>query len=216
MNLLNTSSFYILLMNAVHLDKKMALVNADIRQSILDSTRKLVIKDGYNDVSMRKIANQVGCGLGTIYLYFENKDVLFHSLIDEGFEMMFEKIQQAEASQATPESRLRAVCRAYIQFGLSNPEYYEMMYLLHPDRMKRYPKEKFRRARRSFELIAGILQRIADQKGITLKNAKLKSYSIWATLHGAVTILIAKRLDISVDVDEFLDAVVALATQNIN
>ncbi len=69
----------------------MTLVNTDIRQLILETTRKMLIEYGYYAVSMRKIATEAGCGLGTIYLYFKNKDVLFHTLIDEGFEKMFEQ-----------------------------------------------------------------------------------------------------------------------------
>lgn len=193
----------------------MTLVNTDIRQLILETTRKMLVEYGYYAVSMRKIANLAGCGLGTIYLYFENKDVLFHTLIDEGFEKMYEQIQAAVLGTGDPEKALRTACRAYVTFGMENPEYYEIMYQLHPDHMERYPKEKYRRARRSFELIAGIIEKMAVTTNQTTRNAKILSYSLWASLHGLTSILIARRLDVSINREEFIDSVIDTAIRGL-
>jgi len=163
---------------------------------------------------MRKIANKTGCALGTIYLYFENKDVLIHSLIDEGFEKMYQLILNKVNQYQEPEKRLEIFCRQYVNFGISNPEYYEIMYLLHPERMNRYPKDKFRRARRTLELISNILEELAEKRGIIIKDSKLQSYSIWASLHGVITILLARRLDKKVDQNEFIETVIHKAVRS--
>ncbi len=189
----------------------MTLVNTDIRQLILETTRKMLVEYGYYAVSMRKIATEAGCGLGTIYLYFKNKDVLFHTLIDEGFEKMFEQILASVQSLNEPEEALRSACKTYVTFGMENPEYYEIMYQLHPDRMKRYPKEKYRRARRSFELIAGIIDKMTGKDNRTNENARLLSFSLWASLHGVTSILIARRLDVSINQEDFIDSVIDTA-----
>ena len=186
----------------------MAVIQTQIRQNILDTTRKLLVKYGYNSLSMRKIASDAGCALGTIYLYFDNKDVLIHSLIDEGFELMYTDICEDAEKYKAPQQKLESVCRNYISFGLEYPEYYEIMYLLHPERMKRYPREKFRRARRTFDLVAKILDDLALNRGIILQDSTLMSYSIWATLHGVVTILLAKRLDKKIDRNDLIDNVI--------
>jgi len=187
----------------------MAVIHqTQIRQEILETTRKLLVKYGYNFISMRKIASNAGCALGTIYLYFDNKDILIHSLIDEGFEKMYNMLLDETRKYEQPDKRLEVLCKKYISFGLEYPEYYEIMYLLHPERMKRYPKEKFRRARRTFDLVAEILDEVAENRGIMLKDSTLISYSIWASLHGVVTILLARRLDKRIDQNDFIDNVV--------
>ena len=194
----------------------MTLVNTDIRQLILETTRNMLVEYGYYAVSMRKIATEAGCGLGTIYLYFDNKDVLFHTLIDEGFEKMYERISASVQDMNEPEHALRTACKTYVKFGIDNPEYYEIMYQLHPDHMVRYPKEKYRRARRSFELIAGIIEKMTAGNKRTTKNAKILSYSLWASLHGVASILIARRLDISINQEEFIDSVIDMAIIGLN
>ncbi|MDX1502000.1 MAG: helix-turn-helix domain-containing protein, partial [Thermoanaerobaculia bacterium] len=50
---------------------------SDLRRTILDRTRHLLVEEGYNNLSMRKIARAVGCSATSIYLHFENKDALF-------------------------------------------------------------------------------------------------------------------------------------------
>ena len=192
----------------------MPIVEQNIRQLILDTTRDLLIKYGYNSLSMRKIAGSAGCGLGTIYIYFDNKDVLIHDLIDEGFEKMYSHLYESVDSKKDPRDRLAAFISAYIHFGLQNPEFYEIMYLLHPERMRRYPREKYRRARRSLDLLESLIKEVyAGKNG--QGSEQLRSYSIWSALHGAVTIILAKRLDKSISEEAFVDSVIRGALSSV-
>ncbi|HKI45035.1 MAG TPA: TetR/AcrR family transcriptional regulator [Balneolales bacterium] len=192
----------------------MPIVEQDIRELILDTTRNLLTRDGYNSLSMRKIAKTAGCGLGTIYIYFENKDVLIHDLIDEGFEKMYLSLRETVEKEKEARLRLAAFIRAYIHFGLQNPEFYEIMYLLHPERMQRYPREKYRRARRSLELLESLIKEVGSKKS-GLGKEQLLSYSIWSALHGAVTIILAKRLDNSISREAFIESVISGALSSV-
>jgi len=123
----------------------------------------MLLSDGYKSLSMRKLAKSVGCTATSIYLYFSNKDALIHALIDEGMEKLRVVLEGALADASTAKQRLEAICRAYLDFGLANPEYYEAMFMLHPQRMERYPAEKYRLARRNLDLfraaLAAVLKR---------------------------------------------------------
>src|SRR5690554_2597090 len=104
----------------------------DLRRAILDHTRHLLVEEGYNNLSMRKIARAVGCSATSIYLHFENKDALFHALIGEGFARLNEALQDVADAHADAVERLETLSRRYIEFGLDHPEYYEIMFMLHP------------------------------------------------------------------------------------
>ena len=123
--------------------------DSDLRTAVLDAARQRLVREGYRDLSMRDVANAVGCSVSSIYLYFAGKDALVHTLMDEGFERWHQRMREVADAGSTPRARLEAVCRAYVDFGLENPEFYEIMYMFHSDRMSRYPKELFRRARRN-------------------------------------------------------------------
>ncbi len=181
---------------------------SDLRRAILDRTRRMLVEVGYNNLSMRKIARSVGCSATSIYLHFENKDALLHALIDEGMEQLNASLQEVAASHTDPAERLEALSRSYVDFGLENPEYYEVMFMLHPERMARYPAEKYRRARRNLELFAEALGAGADAEQFDVADPAVAASVLWAALHGAVALLLAQRVDVRFERDAFAETVV--------
>ena len=73
----------------------------------------------------------------SIYLYFKSKDALVHALIDEEFEEPTDASRAVAAEGFGLEQLSEA--RAFVDFGLERPAYYEIMFLLRPERMERYP-----------------------------------------------------------------------------
>ena len=179
----------------------------DLRRQILDTTRHLLVQDGYKSLSMRRIARAIGYSATSIYLHFENKDALFHTLIDEGMERLYEEMKTVEAGYPSdPADRLRALCQSYIDFGLNNQEYYEVMFLLHPEHMDRYPADKYRRARRNLDVIARALADGVAQGVMETDDPRVSASTIWSALHGTVSLLIARRVDVRISRDDFIAA----------
>ncbi len=193
-----------------------APAEADLRRVILDTTRHLLVRDGYKSLSMRKIARAIGYSATSIYLHFDNKDALFHALIEEGMERMLEGFKAAEAAHlGDPAARLRALCRRYVAFGLDHPEYYEIMFMLHPEHMERYPPEKYRRARRNLDVIAAALADGAAQGVLSVKDPRVSASAIWAALHGTVSLLLARRVDVRIRQEDFIEAAIAHVIQGV-
>lgn len=183
--------------------------NGDLRRRILDTTRHLLVQDGYQNVSMRKIARAIDYSATSIYLHFDNKDALMHALIDEGMERLYESLKATAAAHPDrPVDRLEALCRQFVAFGLQNPEYYEIMFLLHPEHMERYPPEKYRRARRNLDLIAATLSEGAERGQFVVDDARVSASTIWAALHGAVSLMLAERIDVRIDADAFIESMI--------
>lgn len=179
----------------------------DLRRLILDTTRHLLTTDGYASLSMRRIARQIGYSATSIYLHYENKDQLVHALIDEGVEMLHARLEK-EVVPGKPEATLRALCSAYATFGLEYPEYYEIMYILHTEYIERYPAEKYRRARQNLEFFARALTEGAALGVFDSVNPLLGSTSIWAQLHGAVSLINGHRIDRKIRHETLLEEVI--------
>lgn len=184
------------------------LPQVDIRRTILDETRRLLIEQGISQLSIRMISREVGCSVGTIYFYFENKDVLIHALIEEGFDKLIEIQEQTEISVTDPLERLKALCRNYITFARENPEYYEIMFMLKPERMARYPQEKYRKARRSLEVLATALEECTANSLMNVAEPYLEAHLIWSFMHGIVSLLQVKRIDRRIESDTIVDAAI--------
>lgn len=186
----------------------------DLRRRILDTARHLLVQEGYQNLTMRRIARAIDYSATSIYLHFDSKDALLHSLIHDGMMRLYEALEKTNQQVGgEPVERLQALCRCFIEFGLDNPEYYEVMFLLRPERMERYPPEKYRKARRNLDFFADALREGTDAGVFRVEDARVSASTIWAALHGTVSLLLADRVDVRIDRETFIDTAIQQSLQ---
>src|SRR5690348_8958348 len=100
-----------------------------VRRAILDAARELFVTEGFQHVSMRKIADRIEYSPAAIYSYFPSKDDIFFALAAEGFRILAERVFTAVSDVADPCERLRRGLWAFYQFAKSDPEYFALMFL---------------------------------------------------------------------------------------
>lgn len=183
----------------------MAENDNSLREQILETSRKLLYNDGYKALSMRKIAKKVGVTATSIYLYFDNKDHLLHTLIEESVEDLSKAMDEELKGVSGTLDRFRKIISAYINFARYNPEKYEVIYMVRSDEMARYPKEKFRKVRRCYEHLVHTIEKGASEGLMDVDDPVLAAYSIWAQLHGIVSVVLNQRLDSRIDRQKFIE-----------
>lgn len=182
----------------------MAENDTSLRDQILETSRKLLYNQGHQSLSMRKIAGMVGVTATSIYLYFENKDHLLHTLIEESVEDLSRSMDEKLKGVTGTLDRFKAIINSYISFARENPEKYEVIYMVRSDAMARYPKEKFRKARRCYEHLVRTIEEGAEEGLMDVDDPVLAAYSIWAQLHGIVSVVLNQRLDSRIDKQKFI------------
>src|SRR5947207_10890092 len=100
----------------------------EVRRKILDAARDLFMTEGYEKVTMRRIAEAIEYSPTTIYNHFEDKDDLVQALCFEDFGRLFEHLQ-AQAAPADPLQAIRQLGLAYARFGLTYPNHYRFMFM---------------------------------------------------------------------------------------
>lgn len=108
------------------------------RHNILLAALDILIAEGYASLSMRKIANKIGMSATNIYNYYENKDEVYLYILIEGFESLYNDIYTASKFAGTPKEKLIQVVKAIINFGITNPNYYELMLSVHAPKCSDY------------------------------------------------------------------------------
>ena len=100
-------------------------------RAILDAARELFVAEGYQNVSIRKIAEKIEYSPAAIYSYFPSKDDIFLALAEEGFRMLFDSAEcvRKEHPHATPLFCIRSAFLDIYQFSRKHPEYYSLMFL---------------------------------------------------------------------------------------
>src|SRR3982750_843662 len=90
-----------------------------LRQVILDAARDLFVNEGYENVSMRKIAEKIEYSPTTIYLYFQDKVDLLDFIVVETLTRLQDKLVAIRKAHPEPLEKMARGLRAYIEFGVN-------------------------------------------------------------------------------------------------
>src|SRR5258708_26682913 len=90
-----------------------------VREEILDAARTLFVKEGYEHVSIRKIAEKVEYAPGTIYLYFHDKAKILDRICEETFAKLAKKMAAINRDPANPLDGLRRCPPTYLPLGIA-------------------------------------------------------------------------------------------------
>ncbi|MEM5437218.1 TetR/AcrR family transcriptional regulator [Paraburkholderia diazotrophica] len=103
----------------------------ELRERILDAARRIVMREGFGALSMRKIAEAIEYSPATLYLHFESRDAIAHALCAEGYAQLLATFEPL-IPIADPAERLRAIGRAYVAFGVAHPQTYRLIFMEDP------------------------------------------------------------------------------------
>lgn len=167
----------------------------NLRAEILDAARELFVEQGYENVSMRKIAEKIEYSPTTIYLYFKDKSDLLVQICEETFSILARRLESIKGRQADPLEALREGCRAYINFGLKHPNHYKVVFILSTQEHAG-PDAYAYAGSMGDQAFSHLRDAVADcmlPAGRTPAEVELASQLIWASLHGLTSLLITHR-----------------------
>src|SRR5919199_6408909 len=98
----------------------------ELRQEILDAARDLFLREGFENISMRKIAEKIEYSPTTIYLHFQDKADLLDCICEETLGKLQQRLAAIGELTADPLERLKIGLRTYIEFGLEHPNDYRV------------------------------------------------------------------------------------------
>ena len=169
----------------------------ELRRKILDTARDLFVNEGFEAVTMRKIAQKIEYSPTAIYLHFKDKDALFVELCNHDFLRLAQAFNQISEIK-DPIERVRRIGRAYLDFSLEYPNHYRLMFMTpHPappanDMLTKGNPEEDAYAFLKTTVEAAIR---AGRFRPEMKDAELIAQTLWAGVHGVASLQIAKHGD---------------------
>jgi AcrR family transcriptional regulator len=199
------------------------------RDKILDAARELFAAEGYEGVTMRKVADKIEYSATAIYVHFADKQQLFRELCQQDFATLAQAFQTI-AGLADPVERLAEIGRAYVEFGRQYPNHYKLMFMtpappevLGQEEFAEYACEvKGNPEKDAYAFLKSSVQQAIDAGRFRdgLQDAEMISQTLWAAVHGVISLTIAKHHDEWVDwrplqdrTDTMLNAVIAGLTK---
>lgn len=101
----------------------------ETRERIVAAATKLLLREGPDAFSMRKLANQIGYTATAIYFHFPDREALLSEVVDRQFLKFRSSFEQAAATE-DPIERLRAMGLAFVQFAVEHPALYHKLFLV--------------------------------------------------------------------------------------
>ena len=173
----------------------------DLRTRIMDAARQLIVEQGVDAVSMRKIAERIEYSPTAIYQHFADKEALLHAMCDRDFAELNERMRERGANVTDPVEGIVVFGASYVRFAMEFPSHFRVMFMTpnaHPtemsdeDRRKQGDPEQDGYAAFKLMIQAAIdAGRFRDE----FHEADLVAQVLWGIVHGVASIHIAKKGD---------------------
>ncbi|MBT1685036.1 TetR/AcrR family transcriptional regulator [Dawidia soli] len=164
----------------------------ELRTKILDAARTLFLEQGYEQTSIRNIADRIEYSPTTIYLYFKDKDDVFYALHQDGFALLRQFMRPLE-HVSDPFERLKALSKVYTTFAMENTELYDLMFTMPAPMKALAEKEEWTEGDNAFNFLLQTVRECQSQGYFEGMDAEVLSYTVWSMVHGICSLEIRGR-----------------------
>ena len=162
----------------------------ETRISILEAAYKIVQQEGWQALSMRKIADAIEYTAPIIYEYFSNKEAILEELNKKGYLYLGKEMEEAKNKHEFPADQLEAMWMAYWNFAFKKKELYQLMFGV---QMNCCSMQKTPEAEVPAKLIRETIAMLLDGKPHAEDEICRRYYTYWSVVHGLVSINLVNR-----------------------
>ncbi|GMQ61098.1 TetR/AcrR family transcriptional regulator [Vallitalea maricola] len=172
----------------------------EIKQLILNTAREIMVKEGIDKISIRKITNTLDYSPGIVYHYFKDKEEIIETLLKEGYGEILNSIRVIKDYEKEPEKEIRERFISYINAVLEFSDYYLAIVLSDKVSILQYTSMLHKGVsedRKSIKILCDSIR-----KGIQLNqfkecNVELTAQALWVSIFGlTVRLIIEGEIDI--------------------
>jgi AcrR family transcriptional regulator len=151
----------------------------NIKKSILDAALNIAIKEGWQAVTIRRIAEAIEYTTSIVYGHFESKDALLLEIMNQGFTQLYALSEKALKEEVYPKNQLLTISELHWDFALANKELYNLMFNVN--------RPSGNMAFQGMNLIQDVFQNLTGES-----NEKIRSLILnWICLrHGCINLLL--------------------------
>ncbi|KAA2243153.1 TetR/AcrR family transcriptional regulator [Chitinophaga agrisoli] len=167
----------------------------EMKRLIMDAAMRMFLEEGYEKTSIRNIAEKIEYSPATIYLYYKDKDELLYDVQRQAFEKLYQVFEK-KAVNKHPFKRLEELGKAYIQFGLEQPDLYDLMFIIRSPMNKIEQEDTWENGDASLQFLLSIVEECMAQQLIRFQDKHVAALSLWSVCHGLVSLHVRCRLKV--------------------
>jgi len=183
--------------------------HGNLKQALLEASLDLIRKSGPGAFTLREVARMAGVSHNAPYRHFHDKEELLAALAAEGFDRLTAAMVKTAKSATGAMERFRASGRGYVEFALSHPQHFALMFE-HERGFSGYPQSQ-PGGKRAFATLVGFVEACQEEQVLPPGDARPFALLAWSMVHGVAKLAISGRLPMSepADVLNFTDAATA-------
>jgi AcrR family transcriptional regulator len=167
-----------------------------LKKKILDAAAAILVKDGYERLSIRKIAAMIEYTPGIIYHYFKDKREIVSTIVDQGYRKILAVLGQTKIDGSDPVKSLNDMMHRYIDLMLENREMFRAIIMNDIEGMEEQLyilSEGITQKRVSLQLIARLISMGIDRGLFRKVNLELTAQILWTATHGLISRLVIEK-----------------------
>lgn len=167
-----------------------------IRKKILDAASEILVEEGYDKLSIRKIANKIEYSPGIIYHYFKDKGEIIAFIVEEEYEIILKTLSDISLNEENPEKTIEQTFRAYIELMLETPEKFRTILMNDIEAVQEKVNILGRgisKERKSLQGLCSMIERGIEKGKFREMDVELTAQIIWTSTHGLISRLIIER-----------------------
>lgn len=165
-----------------------------LKSLILKGAKKLFLERGIEQTTIRNIADEIDYSVGTVYVYFKDKNAILHDLHSIGFQELGGYFTEL-LSVKDPMERLRKMGFIYMKFALENQEMYDLMFNVKApmEFIEASEKEEWNEGVTTFGALKMTVADCMDLGHFKGNNLEPLAFMIWSLVHGMCCLEIRQR-----------------------
>lgn len=190
-----------------------------VKDRILQCALDILVEEGFDSLSMHKVGKRMAMTAANLYNYYTNKDELLIAIHKKTFSLLFERLQQAIDGAPSVGQRIESLVRAFVEFGLRHPSYYDIMFNRAIPQHRDYigtPQEplsedEYRSSLKTLDLAVDTIARlIAEHPGSPVSDPRFLTMRTLSLLHGVISLnnsrILAEMVD---DPDRYIEQIIS-------
>jgi AcrR family transcriptional regulator len=161
------------------------------RVNILDAAHEIVKEEGWQALSMRKIADKIEYTAPIIYEYYANKEAILLELTKKGFLLLGERMKEAKSRHAGLAGQIEAMWLSYWNFAFEEKEYYQLMFGVEMNCC--IMDEILPPGSSPYDIAVGPIAELMGIGDPEDDRVCTKYYTYWSIVHGLVSINITRK-----------------------
>lgn len=187
------------------ISERKAKEKEELKALILEGARKLFLEKGIEQTTVRSIAKSINYSVGTVYVYYKDKDAILNDLHAMGFVELGKEMRPL-FHVSNPIERLKALGKVYIHFALENPDMYNLMFLMNApmnflethlkeNSTHEGHQEEWKEGKGTFSVLRQTVQECLDLGYFKHQEIEALSFMIWGMVHGICALQIRGRIN---------------------